>query len=107
MLSSLVECHRVLHDLALIVQVIRNIHPLGDRARAPGIELDVYSVNDTDTMDPMIELGVDNLITDSPLNSPMADSGAFTQMAATMKRAAVQVSKICNDLRWLSSDPRC
>jgi aspartate ammonia-lyase len=35
------------------------------------------------------------------------DSGAFTQMAATMKRAAVQVSKICNDLRWLSSGPRC
>jgi aspartate ammonia-lyase len=35
------------------------------------------------------------------------DSGAFSQMAATMKRAAVQVSKICNDLRWLSSGPRC
>ncbi|MGB7160012.1 MAG: aspartate ammonia-lyase [Tepidisphaeraceae bacterium] len=35
------------------------------------------------------------------------DSGAFAQMAATLKRAAVQVSKICNDLRWLSSGPRC
>ncbi|HSZ55469.1 MAG TPA: aspartate ammonia-lyase [Tepidisphaeraceae bacterium] len=35
------------------------------------------------------------------------DSGAFAQMAATIKRAAVQVSKICNDLRWLSSGPRC
>jgi aspartate ammonia-lyase len=35
------------------------------------------------------------------------DSGAFTMMAATMKRAAVQISKICNDLRWLSSGPRC
>ncbi len=35
------------------------------------------------------------------------DSGSFAQMAATMKRAAVQVSKICNDLRWLSSGPRC
>jgi aspartate ammonia-lyase len=29
------------------------------------------------------------------------------QMSATMKRAAVQISKICNDLRWLSSGPRC
>ena len=28
-------------------------------------------------------------------------------MAGTMKRAAVQISKICNDLRWLSSGPRC
>jgi aspartate ammonia-lyase len=35
------------------------------------------------------------------------DSGAFTMMAGTLKRAAVQVSKICNDLRWLSSGPRC
>ncbi len=35
------------------------------------------------------------------------DSGCFAQMAGTMKRAAVQISKICNDLRWLSSGPRC
>ncbi len=35
------------------------------------------------------------------------DSGAFAQMAATLKRAAVQISKMCNDLRWLSSGPRC
>ena len=35
------------------------------------------------------------------------DSGAFAQLAGTLKRAAVQVSKICNDLRWLSSGPRC
>jgi aspartate ammonia-lyase len=35
------------------------------------------------------------------------DSGVFTQMAGNMKRSAVQLSKICNDLRWLSSGPRC
>jgi aspartate ammonia-lyase len=35
------------------------------------------------------------------------EAGAFAQMAATLKRAAVQISKICNDLRWLSSGPRC
>jgi len=35
------------------------------------------------------------------------DSGAFAQLAGTMKRAAVQISKICNDLRWMSSGPRC
>jgi aspartate ammonia-lyase len=34
------------------------------------------------------------------------DSGDFVQMSATMKRAAVQISKICNDLRLLSSGPR-
>jgi aspartate ammonia-lyase len=35
------------------------------------------------------------------------DSGEFAQMSGNMKRAAVQISKICNDLRWLSSGPRC
>jgi len=35
------------------------------------------------------------------------NAGAFVQMSAAMKRAAVQISKICNDLRWLSSGPRC
>ncbi|HMQ35074.1 MAG TPA: aspartate ammonia-lyase [Chloroflexaceae bacterium] len=35
------------------------------------------------------------------------DAGSFAQMSGSLKRAAVQVSKICNDLRWLSSGPRC
>jgi len=35
------------------------------------------------------------------------DSGEFALMSSTMKVAAVQLSKICNDLRWLSSGPRC
>ncbi|WP_081891996.1 aspartate ammonia-lyase [Verrucomicrobium sp. BvORR106] len=35
------------------------------------------------------------------------DSGEFSLMSGTMKTAAVQLSKICNDLRWLSSGPRC
>ena len=35
------------------------------------------------------------------------DSGEFALMSSAMKTAAVQLSKICNDLRWLSSGPRC
>ena len=35
------------------------------------------------------------------------DSGEFALLAGAMKTAAVQLSKICNDLRWLSSGPRC
>jgi len=35
------------------------------------------------------------------------DSGEFVQVSGTVKRCAVQISKICNDLRWLSSGPRC
>src|SRR4029078_5380364 len=35
------------------------------------------------------------------------DSGEFALMSSTMKTAPVQLSKICNDLRWMSSGPRC
>ena len=35
------------------------------------------------------------------------DSGCFCLMSGALKTAAVQLSKICNDLRWLSSGPRC
>ena len=34
------------------------------------------------------------------------DSGSFSLMSGAMKTAAIQLSKICNDLRWLSSGPR-
>ena len=35
------------------------------------------------------------------------NAGIFVHMSANLKIAAVQISKICNDLRWLSSGPRC
>ncbi len=33
--------------------------------------------------------------------------GSFVLMSASMKLAALQISKICKDLRWMSSGPRC
>lgn len=35
------------------------------------------------------------------------DTGAYVQLSGTIKRVAVKLSKICNDLRLLSSGPRC
>lgn len=35
------------------------------------------------------------------------DTGAYVQLSGTLKRCAVKISKICNDLRLLSSGPRC
>ena len=34
------------------------------------------------------------------------DCGAFVQLSGVLKRVAVKLSKICNDLRLLSSGPR-
>ncbi|MGX9366868.1 aspartate ammonia-lyase [Desulfoplanes sp. PS50] len=35
------------------------------------------------------------------------DTGAYVQLSGVLKRVAVKLSKICNDLRLLSSGPRC
>jgi len=35
------------------------------------------------------------------------DTGAFVQISGLLKRFVVKLSKICNDLRLLSSGPRC
>jgi aspartate ammonia-lyase len=35
------------------------------------------------------------------------DTGAYVQLSGVLKRVAVKASKICNDLRLMSSGPRC
>ncbi len=46
------------------------------------------------------------LITAPDLVEATSDTGAFVQLSGVLKRCAVKVSKICNDLRLLSSGPR-
>jgi aspartate ammonia-lyase len=45
-------------------------------------------------------------ITAPDLVEATADTGAFVQLSGVLKRCAVKLSKICNDLRLLSSGPR-
>jgi aspartate ammonia-lyase len=46
------------------------------------------------------------LITSPDLVEATADTGAFVQLSGVLKRCSVKLSKICNDLRLLSSGPR-
>ena len=46
------------------------------------------------------------LITAPDLVEATADTGAFVQLSGVLKRCSVKISKICNDLRLLSSGPR-
>jgi aspartate ammonia-lyase len=46
------------------------------------------------------------LITAFDLVEATADTGVFVQLSGVLKRCAVKLSKICNDLRLLSSGPR-
>jgi aspartate ammonia-lyase len=47
-----------------------------------------------------------DLITAPDLVEATADTGVFVQLSGVMKRCAVKLSKICNDLRLLASGPR-
>jgi aspartate ammonia-lyase len=46
------------------------------------------------------------LVTAPNLVEATQDAGAFVQLSGVLKRVAVKLSKICNDLRLLSSGPR-
>ena len=47
------------------------------------------------------------LLTARNLVEATQDTGAYVQLSGVLKRVAVKLSKICNDLRLLSSGPRC
>ncbi|MBX3134165.1 MAG: aspartate ammonia-lyase [Gemmatimonadaceae bacterium] len=46
------------------------------------------------------------LITAPDLVEATSDTGGFVQLSGVLKRCAVKLSKVCNDLRLLSSGPR-
>jgi aspartate ammonia-lyase len=46
------------------------------------------------------------LVTASNLVEATQDAGAFVQLSGVLKRVAVKLSKVCSDLRLLSSGPR-
>ena len=46
------------------------------------------------------------VVTAFDLVEATSDTGAFVQLSGVMKRTATKLSKICNDLRLLSSGPR-
>jgi len=54
----------------------------------------------------LVEITGIPLITAPNLIEATQDSGAFVQLSGVLKRVAVKLSKICNDLRLLSSGPR-
>ncbi len=55
----------------------------------------------------MSEFSGDTLIKASDLVEATPDTGAYVSYSAALKRLAVKLSKICNDLRLLASGPRC
>ncbi|TQR54342.1 aspartate ammonia-lyase [Campylobacter troglodytis] len=50
--------------------------------------------------------GIDYVVA-SDLIEATQDTGAYVQISGVLKRVAIKLSKVCNDLRLLSSGPKC
>ncbi|WP_199244290.1 aspartate ammonia-lyase [Pseudodesulfovibrio cashew] len=55
----------------------------------------------------LVEITTLNLKQSPDLVEATQDTGVYVQLSGVLKRVAVKLSKICNDLRLLSSGPRC
>ena len=55
----------------------------------------------------MTEFSGDHFEKASDLVEATPDTGAYVSYSAALKRLAVKLSKICNDLRLMASSPRC
>lgn len=89
-----------LHEArALICEINMGATAIGTSINAP----EGYPQLVTDILREISEVPV---ILAEDLIEATCDTGAYVQVSGVMKRCAVKVSKICNDLRLLSSGPR-
>jgi aspartate ammonia-lyase len=89
-----------LREAALLIQEIN----LG--ATAIGTGINTHPQYASRVCHHLAELTGIPLVTAANLVEATQDAGAFVQLSGVLKRVAVKLSKICNDLRLLSSGPR-
>ncbi|CAL1519563.1 aspartate ammonia-lyase [Chitinophaga sp. MM2321] len=93
------ELSRVEDSKRLISEINMGATAIGTRVNAPHgyAELVTEYLREVTGLDLVL---AENLI------EATNDAGAYVQLSGVLKRTAVKVSKICNDLRLLSSGPR-
>ncbi len=94
------EIDRIDASVSLLTEVNMGATAIGTSVNAPAAypELVVKYLSELTNID--LRLAPD-------LVEATSDTGAYVQLSATIKRTAVKLSKICNDLRLLASGPRC
>ena len=97
--TMLEDVERLSEAQALIREINMGATAIGTRINAPP----GYAEAVRDHLARITNL---KLITAPDLIEATADTGAFVQLSGVLKRCAVKLSKICNDLRLLSSGPR-
>ncbi|WP_147820932.1 aspartate ammonia-lyase [Salidesulfovibrio onnuriiensis] len=83
------------------------VHEINMGATAIGTGLNAHPDYARAVTEKLVELTTLPLTLSPDLVEATQDTGAYVQLSGVLKRVTVKLSKICNDLRLLSSGPRC
>ena len=98
--------HTMLEDVERLAEVQALIREINMGATAIGTRINAPPKYPEAVRAHLSRLTGLQLITAPDLVEATSDTGVFVQMSGVLKRCAVKLSKICNDLRLLSSGPR-
>jgi aspartate ammonia-lyase len=98
--------HTILEDVERLSEVQGLIREINMGATAIGTGINAPAGYAEAVREHLSRLTALKLITAPDLVEATADTGVFVQLSGVLKRCAVKLSKICNDLRLLSSGPR-
>ncbi|MQA09025.1 MAG: aspartate ammonia-lyase [Pseudonocardiaceae bacterium] len=93
-------------ELARIDDVRQLLHEVNLGGTAIGTRIATHSGYREAAIHHLAELTGLPVVSAVDLIEATSDVGCFVQVSATLKRTAIKVSKICNDLRLLSSGPQ-
>ncbi len=93
-------------DRARLAEAVLMLHEINLGATAIGTQLNAPEGYVKIACERLAKLTGLPLVTAIDLIESTQDCGAFVQLSGSLKRVAVKLSKICNDLRLLSSGPR-
>ena len=99
--------HTILEDIDRLVETQALIREINMGATAIGTGITAHAGYAEAVRQHLSAVTGLALITAPDLVEATADTGVFVQLSGVLKRCAVKLSKICNDLRLLSSGPRC
>jgi aspartate ammonia-lyase len=98
--------HTILEDVDRLGEAQALIREINMGATAIGTGINTPQGYAERVRDNLARITGIELITAPDLVEATADTGVFVQLSGVLKRCAVKLSKICNDLRLLSSGPR-
>jgi len=94
-------------DMQRLAEAQSLVHEINLGGTAIGTGLNAHPDYRRSVTEFLIAMSALPLVTATDLVEATQDTGAYVQLSGVCKRVAVKLSKICNDLRLLSSGPRC